>query len=837
MSPVPNRGWVLPMVDLVLLVVFLKIGFLLNPQPRPELAMLGAAAVVQLFVGPRAGRSTNRALVSAGLVGLLYTFYWHRAADLWPLLPWLGIPVWVWAIGWLARSGIGHRVVEFSRRGVGRLVMAWERAQSYPAMRWAPVSSLVVAGLFLMSPYLASGIIGAGDARWYSKTVADYVVQMRAGFFPLWAAQSDWSFYGGIFPLRLAPYLAHLAGLVDVLTLRQLPPWAVMNVCLTVSLVGGLLSMFWCVRAILPGRPWIAVGLSLLYGLCPGVIGLAYAQDLYMSFCTLPFLPVAFLGAVRTFTRDDLAARLLLVGGLAAAWLAHPPIGMWAGAVLAVTQVVRWLSERGWRTSWRYDVVALGLFVLLAAYPVISVRSLGEIADGNPPASLHYGSIRDSFPANWLPVHRLVRALHNLQVGYGLAVLGLFVGWQVWRPGHAKVARLLVTCAAGLMVMLLPIPVLTPAIWQAMPQVVLNITNTWPAQRLLVLLAVCVVMATAVWLGREETTDRQRVRCQWLLIAALVWGGLEVTKFLRRGVEVSGGWKQAVLEMRPENRTMVAAALGPLRVQPRTFNHGVTDVQLEHRFLTPDMQRILRNNTDAILPGVGPGEGQIRPRLKQTFTGVHDPELPLLHLQPRLTLQPGRHYLLGFEFDPARDYRGILKMEGPDFVRVYRLPDAGNGLSFGTTAVSARWIALWQTTGRPEEIRLMWIPDDPAAWSQPGMPFANFEMREYDPASLDIVVESLVPYRVKVNAPAAGYLETPRISYPTYRATVNGREVATEVSPDGFVTVPVEPGRHQVQLTYAPPLATRLAYWMGAVSWIGFLAGSGWYLRRELVKK
>jgi hypothetical protein len=835
------------LVDLMLLVAALKTGFLLSPGDRPELAMIGAAVIVQLFIGPRGERFLGNALASGTVIFLLYALYWSRGRDAWPLLPWLlALPVWRSLTGrtvafpaWLMRTErqtttlvkarvpwIGQRLVA----GWRAAARTWQLAMAWPGMRSVRVIGLGLAGVGLMWPYLTRGIVGAGDAQWYAKTVADYVEQMRAGFFPLWTAQSDYSFYGGIFPLRLAPYLAHLTGAVDLLTGRQLPPVAVMNVALVLSLVGGLMSMFLCLRVLMPARPWIAMGLALYYALCPGVLGLAYAQDLYMSFCTLPFLPVALLGAVQSFTRNDLGPRLLMAGGLAAAWLAHPPIALWCGIMLLASQLARLAITRTWRATWKYDAFAVGWFVLLAGYSFVSVQSLGPQPDTVIPASFHYARIREAFPRNWLPLDPLVRALDNLQLGYGLAALGLLVAIQARGPG-LRVARLFLWGAAGLIVLLLPIPYFTEYLWRAMPQVVLNITNMWPMQRLLVLAAGCVLMASALWLGGIPANRAVPRAFQALLVFALAWGGLEAAKFIRRGHEIAGGWENARLQFRPENRTMGAASLGPVVVQPRSFNHGVTEVQLEHRFLGLDGSSIIRHATDAILPGAGPGAAPAPLHLRQTFVGERDRELPFWRLEPRLLLQPGKRYLLVFEF-LGHDYRGTLKMEGKDFMRVYGLPEAGNEHAFGTKPGNARWLALWQTTGQPEEISLLWIPANPAGWRESGQAFANFELREYDPAKLDVVLESLLPYRAAVNAPAASYLETPRLYIPGYRALVDGRPVEAGKSPDGFVMVKLEPGRHTLELRNTAQWPVRVAYWAGLAGWLGFLVVAARYFRR-----
>src|ERR1700691_3397138 len=175
-----------------------------------------------------------------------------------------------------------------------------------PIRRWtagrsARIALIVLAGMALMRPYLTRGIIGGGDAKWYAIAVGDFLEQVRAGIFPVWVGQSRYLFYGGVFPLRVAPYLEHFAAVVDLITGRSLPLFVVLNLTLASSLVLGFLACHFCLSEVVPGRPWMAAVLAFLYASCPGVLGLAYAQDLYMSFMTLPFLPFVFLGIVRSF--------------------------------------------------------------------------------------------------------------------------------------------------------------------------------------------------------------------------------------------------------------------------------------------------------------------------------------------------------------------------------------------------------------------------------------------------------------------------------------------------------------------------------------------------------
>src|SRR5271165_3029360 len=97
---------------------------------------------------------------------------------------------------------------------------AYRRAE---AARWLV---LLVATLWLAHPYFAPRLIGTGDALWYHHSLADAVTQFRAGVFPVFVGQSDYSFNGSVYPIRAAPYYQYFAGALDLLTGRSLSIYA-----------------------------------------------------------------------------------------------------------------------------------------------------------------------------------------------------------------------------------------------------------------------------------------------------------------------------------------------------------------------------------------------------------------------------------------------------------------------------------------------------------------------------------------------------------------------------------------------------------------------------------
>lgn len=694
----------------------------------------------------------------------------------------------------------------------------------HPRARYLRWLLLLAAGVGLMQPYLTRGIIGAGDAIWYRNVVADFIGQLRAGIFPIWAGQTEFAFHGGIFPLRVAPYLQHLAGLVDVLTGRQLAPDSVLNLTLVVSLTGGLFSCYCCLATIMPQRAWSAAGLALLYASCPGVLGLTYAQDLYMSAMTLPFLPPVFLGVVRSFDHNDLLSRLLISGGLAAAWLAHPPIAMWCGILVVATQIARMVFRGLDRRSLQIDLLGLACFALLAGYSFVSVAALGQPPMENLPVSAHLSEIRRAFPGNWLPGRRDV-PLENLQLGYGLAAVFCLAAIMLVRL-RDRVAAVLAGGSICLLVLITPIPFLTAGLWHLVPATVLNITNIWPMQRLLVLIALGVVFSYAVAARSPDRlgTSQPGVWIQLgILLSALTWSGLQTVSFLTAARQQGQSVAAAAQSLRTENLTEGRFMLGLNQPPPRFASNGVLDPELEHHFLDPQTHQLRGGPIEAIFPGFGPGTKSNPAPLDRVLIGEPDANPGILKLSPTLRLEPGQRYLLGFEF-LQHDYRGILIIEGEEIHRQYNLPYSGEPLAFGSAPESSHVIPLWTSTSHPEILQLKFVPTAPGAVVSDFTPFARFDLRPYGHHQLPVEVVSLAPYRAQVKSAAAVDLEIPRVAIPGYAGRVDGQPVDLLISPDGQVTVPVGPGTHTVTLEYTPPASVRIAYGVAAVGWGLFLA-------------
>lgn len=806
--------------DLLLFWICLLVTFHVLPASRPEWWMLIAGTLVRLLVGVSAAHPwRNNALVLV-ITGLAFHFIWNRAPDVAGLA------------AWFVLSGSSALLVRTARKYyqlTGRLTQAAQILEARlnalatgPAGTGARAVLLVLAGLWLMHPYLTHGVIGAGDASWYANSIADFLRQTRAGIFPVWLDQTEYSFFGGSFPLRFAPYLQHLCGALDLLTGQSLPSFRILNLALTVSVAGGLISAYLCLAAVLPQRRWIAALLAFLYASCPGVLGLAYGQDLYMSVTALPFLPPAFLGAIRAFEKNDLFPRLLIAGGLAAAWLAHPPIALWSGLVIAGVQVVRTVRQRWNRAAFQLDLLTLGIFALLVSYSFVSVFGLGPRIEAETDRSAAIMFVRQAFPGNWLPLIR-TNSLEDLQLGWGLALVFL-ASLVSFRWQRSPLTLLLAAAAGVLLLLLLPVPGLNSALWHLIPQAVLNITNQWPMQRLFVPLSLCILFCAALILRDQNRSAPEAPYLVGAVLAvAVAWSGFEAGRFIRRADASGQSFAESARWQRTENMAMSRSALGPHLIVPRYFSHGVMDPELENRFLNPVTKALELNNADAVRPGFSAGAKTQAKPLAQALVAQPSANPRLLTLSPAFTLAPHQRYLLAFEF-PKASYTGVFILQGEQFYRAYEFPSSGNEFAFGTAPDNSHVLSLWTSLDHPEKVELQFSLTDPKEKPEDYAQFGRVELIPYQSTDLPVQQVSLLSYHARVRTDHPVYLETPRLFMPGYVARVDGKEAPVEESPDGLAAVSLAAGSHEVVLRYAVGWPVRIAFWAGLAFWAGFFA-------------
>jgi hypothetical protein len=683
----------------------------------------------------------------------------------------------------------------------------------------------VLVGFWLFHPFLTRRQIGAGDALWYANMLADFVTQWRSGVFPVFVGQTEFAFNGAVYPLRVAPLYQHLAGVIDLFTGRQLGFFALQHATVIVCGFAGLFISYLTLIRLAPQQRWSACALAILYISCPGVLGTIYTQDLYMTWMTVPFLPLACYATVRTFQSDGWPAQFLLAASLAALWWGHSPVALWTTLLVGVMQLVRLSSIHRRLDSWKKATGGAALFALLGHYPFVSVALLQSpgatsvVTSGLAQEERITNVIREVFPAILLPVSDHARALSDLQLGYGLGLLLLLATAAAFRARN-RILWCLVACSALLLLLLLPVPFVNAWLWTNLPEQIKRITFYWPMHRFYLLLAALIVSASSLalahWFNRNKTVGKV---LGFLLCAAVCWNLAESRQFVAAGQERTASADQSLKAMRPENRLLMNHSYGLFPSLPAYFSNGVMDPGAEVRLLAPGtLQPILTPASESLFDG--------------EFRGSADNNPGVLKLTPTLQVKPGHRYALDFEFGNHR-YAGVLQLTGRTFFREYILPQSGQPQAFGTQPSNAKSLSLWTSASETEVITLRYIPTDgtsPSAYSS----FARYRLREIDANTRPATVASLLPFRAIVHTDTTAWLETPRMFIPGYAAAADGQPTEVQRSPQGLVMLEVTRSTRAVEVRYTGPVVLRLAYWLSLAAWSVLLIVASFCLLRNL---
>ena len=669
---------------------------------------------------------------------------------------------------------------------------------------------LAAVATWLLHPFATARQIGAGDALWYANMLADFVTQLRAGVFPIFVGQTDYAFNGAVYPLRVAPFYQHLAGVLDLLTGRQLGIFALQHLCVLVVGYAGIFSSYLALNALAPGQRWSAAGLAMLYVSCPGLLGTIYTQDLYMTWMTIPFVPWVVYGLARPFNEDALKTQIILGAALAALWWAHAPIALWLTLIAGAAQGVRLVVLHRTRAHVGRAFWGGVTFALLAHYPFVSLASLqtgaAPATDILPRAHLIAEHVRNVFPGVVLPLSTHARALSDLQLGYALGlVLAIAMGLALkTRRAHLLALTL---AGAGLLLLILPVPG-NAWIWEHLPETLKRLTYYWPMQRFYLIIA---ALAAGAGISALATCADLKIyaarRLRFLIVIACGWSLWESRQYIAAGRERTASAEITAQNLRPENRATMNHAYGLFPALPAYFSHGVMDPRAE--------ARLLDHATLAVLPPPAPSKTE--PALTP-LRGTVDANPGVLLLSPSLTLQPGRRYALEFVFAP-KSYVGILQLSGRTFFREYALPQSGEVLAFGSEAPHNPTLPLWTTASEPETITLRFIPTD-GTEPQTFAAFAAIRLREIKDATATVNVTAQLPFRATVHATQPAWLETPRMYQAGYQATVDGRAATVKKSPQGLTMIELPYGAQTITLTYQAPMLLRVSYVTSLLLWL-----------------
>jgi hypothetical protein len=542
-----RRGWfsfslLIGDAAIALWLLFAQRAFLGLPPPSSHtlgkfaLAISLLALVVQLHVF--SARKFRWFLAKALLVipGIAFLASWLHASA--PEAIWLGVVTTL--------ALVAFRAGYFAAR------VTWP-THPLEGVRWIAVAGAATA---VMLPYYQARSLGSGDAHWYALMLGDFVTQLRAGIFPVWAGQSEYAFNGAVSPLRLAPWFQHAGGLVDLMTARALSFVALKNATVVLSALATAASAYLCLRLILVRRPGLACMLASLFVASPGVLAPLVSGDQYMTFVAMPFLPVALYGCWRVWTNDDARTRVILAAGLGGLWLSHTPVAMWTTFLAIAACTAKGLIVRQWADDTRRALLTSALFVVFGVYPIFSVLAIDNQNPSTANGVVAVDEIARCFPANFLPLDTQPGAdpLFTYQTGY--AALGVFMlAMTLLRAAQPRGAAFFILTTYAVALFVLPVPGFSEVFWKHAPDWFMSVNNVWPMQRLFGIWTALMLFSFAVVVA--DDCFSRRTWLTTLLLMTLcgggVWSWQEARKLDARAAASTADLAGTTTSMTPSN--------------------------------------------------------------------------------------------------------------------------------------------------------------------------------------------------------------------------------------------------------------------------------------------
>ena len=345
--------------------------------------------------------------------------------------------------------------------------------------------------------------------------------------------------------------------------------------------------------------------------------------------------------------------------------------------------------------------------------------------------------------------------------------------------------------------------------------------------RLLPVMASFVLFGGVIWVATTPGESRgMRIAQRIILALGTGFCGLQAAGFADFGARFTSSPELTRRPFYPENYVLDRFAYDLLPVPAYQFN-GPVDPRLEFRLWDEHGNTSAATGPDNLARRMEEAGGtRLRLEARQDPTARR-----WLNVEPGFALAPGEQVLLRFEFNPAREYAGVLFLRSEHGYREYQLPDDGLDLGFGTSPGRSRVLSLLNSQTTAEHYRLSVAPADGDRLGLEGF-FGTLIISRYDPDRNPVRLESWDPLRVTVTADRPGSLETPRAFLPGYAATMDGVATPVAASAEHLVTVPLTAGRHAVVLRYRGTARLWLGALVSLATWSGWLA-SRWRRRRS----
>jgi hypothetical protein len=676
----------------------------------------------------------------------------------------------------------------------------------------------------------------APERRWLAAMVAALCVMSPAVLAPMYCADMYMTF------MTLATLPLVFCGNAGVLRSADSGSWKLLSAGLALTwmshpptgLLATLLSlaiqvMGWSVAS----KPFVTFLSEAVRG---GIWFVGLSAYYFRSMSELPPRP-----------QGSMVPDILAVLGVATTWIAIVR-GVWRGERrwLAATVPAVLLLAAGspvwlvWASSfavlsWLYtffhkrDRSAGGAGMLAEAFVLAGVA----LAAGWPLAG-KFGFVPDG---------ATLAGLKNYSQGAGKALRPLTEGvGTIWdfQPGYAVCVMMLLGLAAGLrqrvsavlltmavsvaFVLLFRIPGVSDFLVGFVPIRLGSIMSIPLPHRLFPAIAAGAAVAAFLALAEGEM-PRLRWGVHVVLAALLVWSAWQAGFFVRRGLFATLNRALTERNFMPENVVLERFAYDLLPI-PKYFGNGVSDPRLENRLLDDRLKLVFGPDDLARLMEAHESE-----RLEFTST-QDDSAADWVKLGGKVHLMPGQTRLLRFEWEPKINYTGYLIGRSPfgDY-REYELPSSGLPGAFGTATESTKVLPLRNTWHYALEYTWSHYRKPGHTIEGDGRHYAWITASTYRPELAPIRIDSFVPYRARVKAVVPGFLETPRVYLPGYKAWVDGKPAAAQESQQRLVMIPIGSGEHSVELRFVGTLRLWAALGVSAVAWLLLLQPMKLYRR------
>ena len=658
-------------------------------------------------------------------------------------------------------------------------------------------------------PFLRDVNLGMGDAHWYHSMMASALDQFKQGIFPIYVTQGFFNYFGNT--IVRAPYYLFLGQLLNFITAGYFSSLCIQHFTVFFTASAAAYSMYCILKKIHPGRPTFALFFAFFYISTPAILGVIYAEDMYYSFMTLPFLPILFYGLIRAYDQNDFLSVILVASALSLLWMAHPPIALWATATCALFYCMRfiWLN-----TGYTHLLMVVGLFIVFSCWQFTAIYglSLGSEYVGNfskTYVDMVLSTLNLQMPGVFLPleIHYTRHKLHFLQLGYtlwlALSTSLLIVIFIRSSRKYRLICSLI--CTATLLLFLYPLPWLGQFLWSLTPQTARNITNIWPNQRLYfpITCLVSIIGYIAVAKLYQLANLQQKKIIYFILLICTVWNIEQGYYFIKK---FSLHWFQTNWT---EKDNLFFHRAGPIDVNTHFFE-GSYDPILKNKLLDANAKPILADDNEAFITNLCMKNS--KPVYNKLFLY---PET--FYSENTTTGIQTEKYLLCVKYKNKPQQHLTIEITGKNFPSRYLEPSS---------------------LLNSEQISII-----PFGWKHP-TPYAlkvslntlhktikpiQYGLIPYDSTMLPIHIKSLLPYHATINNTNGGkYLEVFKYYYPGYNAMVNGRPSKVLESPTHLIMIPVIEGPNDITLSYEGTNAMRLSFYISATGWILLLAYLIW---------